>query len=275
MHCPVKKFATSFHVTIGVLILTLSMITTQTQANEQSATALSVGFINVDWYPFHFEKDNGTEGFAIDVVDAVMEQMRRDVDFQPAPFSVGLARLENAELDAFFGLAKNQKRIEQYHYSQDPLYLDETVLISRIDEPFVFNGDVSSLIGNRIGVIKGAIHGPAFDNMTGIIRVPHDSGKLRTAQFFNDMLTDKYRFIVVNSRSGAEHYLKKLGLQDQLKIYTEPVAIKTYYLVFSNKMANLEKTTKRFNRIHRLFRSTKGYEALLEKYNLNRKLFPR
>lgn len=245
------------------------------EANERGGSSLSVGFINVDWYPFQYDVDTQVKGFAIDVVGAVLAQMRREVALHPVPFSTGLARLESGELDAYFGLAKNLERIDQFRYSEAPLYVDETVLIGRADEAFVFNGDVSSLIGSRVGVIKGAIHGAAFDNMNGIIRVPHDSGKIRTAQFFHDVLSDKYRFVAVNARAGAVHYLKNLGLQDKLKIFTEPIAVKTYYLVFSNKMPILKRTAKRFNRVHRLFRSTKEYGALLEKYQLSRKLFPR
>ena len=245
------------------------------EAKEKSSSSLVVGFINVDWFPFHYEEGQRIKGFSIDVVAAVLKQMRREVEFRPTPFSAGLSELKNGEMDAYFGLGKNLSRIEQFHYSDTPLYVDETVLVGKVDDDFKFNGDVSSLIGSRVGIIKGAIHGPAFDNMNGIIRVPHDSGKVRTAQFFHDLEAGDYRFIVVNARAGATHYLRNLGLQNKLRIYREPVAIKSYFLVFSKRIKNFEKISRRFNRVHKLFRSTAEYDALLEKYNLSRKLFPR
>ncbi len=271
----ITKRTVSNIVCISFLILHFSMGVTSAYANEETQSEISVGFINVDWFPFSFIKDEQVAGFAIDVATVVLEQQRRKVDFQSKQFSQALESLKSGELDAFFGLGKNLDRIDQFHFSRDPLYVDETVLIGQTDDPFIYNGDVSSLIGKRIGIIKGAIHGPAFDNMTGIIRVPHDSGIVRTAQFFNDILTDKYDFLAVNSRVGAEHFLIKLNLQDQLKIYEEPIAIKNYYLVFSNKLNDLENITNRFNRIHRLFQSTNEYKSLLDKYNLSPKLFPR
>jgi len=263
-----------FGLILCLLTLLIPSTDTRAQTSGNKGAKVSVGFINVNWAPFQVEKDGVFQGFALDVVAAVLKQMRSGVEFRPLSFAKALKSLKTGDLDAYVGLGKTLKRTEQYLFTKDPIYIDETVLVGRKEDSFVFNGDVSSLIGMRVGMINGAVHGPAFDNMSGIIRVPHDSGRIATPAFFNDIVVgEKMRFAVTNSRFGTVYYLKSLGYTDKLKIYNEPVAIKTYFIVFSLKSPHLKETAERFDKAHRLFRSTSGYSALLRKYNLTNKFY--
>ena len=260
-------------LTFASIILLLSTITPLISAKAANSAPLTIGYINIDWIPFSYNKDNQAHGFAIEVVEAVINQMRHEFTFERRPFATALEQLQAGSLDVFIGLALNQERREQYHYTAAPLYYDETVLIARSDERFDFNGDVSSLIGERVAIIKGAIHGPAFDNMDGIIRIDREAKMFEDRKLYQELLEDKFRFIAINARAGMAYHLNGLGLQDRLKIYDVPIANRSLYLIFSKKVPNAEQYIQRFNRIHRLFRSTDEYGALLDKYKLNRKLF--
>ncbi len=251
------------------------LITLPARGFAANENPLSVGFYSVNWVPFSYEADGDYRGFALDVVKGVLKQMRHDVSIERTKLLSGMDRLQKGTLDSFIGLGVNTERAEKYLFTSDPIYYDETVLVSRADDTFTFDGDVSVLIGERVAIINGAILGPAFDNMFGIVRVRRDDADFRTPRAYQGLLDGEYRFIALNARAGLIHLLEKMNLRDKFRIFKAPIAIKPYYLVFSKTLPEARKYAERFNRIHRLFRSTKEYGDLLKEYNLNDKLYPR
>ncbi len=259
-----------------ILILALGVISVPIPARADDDAPLNVGFLDINWIPFSYQLEKHPQGFAVDVVNGVLKQMRRDVDFQRYTLADGLNGLKNGKVESFIGLGTNPERAEQFLFTNTPLFYDETVLIGRSDDSFVFNGDVSTLIGKKVAVLDGAIHGPAFDTMQGINRVPLDTSRgISPFQYFEGLLKRKYQFFALNSRAGGIYQINNFKLQNDLKVHAEPIAVKSYYLVFSKNRPNAKENAKRFDRVHKLFRSTDEYTTLLEKYNLSPKLFPR
>lgn len=109
--------------------------------------------------------------------------------------------------------------------------------------------------------------------MSGIQCVPFDLGALKIERMLENLNNGLYRFAVLNSRVGLERALQKSDFHDKLKIYKKPIALKSYYVAFSKHLPAAEAFVKRFDRIHKLYRSTAHYDALLDKYNLDRELF--
>lgn len=244
-------------------------------ASGQEDTKVSIGFININWMPFSYENQGSYKGFALDVISRVFSQMRTGIKFERKKLAEGMERIKLGNLDAFVGITPNEERRKTFIFSNEPIYYDETVLISRGDDPFVFNGDVSTLIGEKIVIINGSIHGPAFDNMHGIIRIPRAGREFRNEQLYQELFDGKFRFIASNARYGIEHLLNSINLSGKVKTHKQPIAIKPYFLAFSRHLPNAQDLADRFDRVHQLFRSSPNYKLMLDKYKLNKKLFPK
>ena len=190
--------------------------------------------------------------------------MHQDTEFRAMPLVEGLADLDAGKLDAFIGLGPTRPRMEQYLFTQAPLFADQTILATSVNYPFAFNGDVSTLIGQHVFIMKGALHGDAFDNMSGIIHEPVDATREAFAKGFQEIIDGRRHFIVLNSLRATSEYLKKTGIFDNIKIYKDPIATRRFFVVMSKSASNGKDKVNRFNKLYRLFRSTRAYQRLIE-----------
>jgi polar amino acid transport system substrate-binding protein len=109
--------------------------------------------------PFMFERDGRPEGLYPVLLAAVFREMGEQVEIEARPWPRAISELE-AGRAGVAGIYKNSERLQKYDYSA-PLFIERVNVYVRAGT--LRYAGLSSLDGQRVGVIRGWSYGDAFD----------------------------------------------------------------------------------------------------------------
>ncbi|MBU3916289.1 transporter substrate-binding domain-containing protein, partial [bacterium] len=113
-------------------------------------------------------------GVLVEIVQTVFKNAGVPLELRFLPFKRALAWTKTGNIDGLFNFYKNSERLDFYDYSH-PIIQNPLVFFVRRDSIRVFNGDLSSLSGLRIGVLRGYTYGMEFDNSDLFVKDEADS----------------------------------------------------------------------------------------------------
>ncbi|MBU3917199.1 transporter substrate-binding domain-containing protein [bacterium] len=128
-------------------------------SNAQSVT---LGY--VDFPPYEFESTDGrAEGVLVEIVQTVFQKADIPLELKFLPFQRALTTAQAGTIDGLFNFYKNPERLEHFDYSY-PVINNPLVLFVMKDSTLTFNGNLDSLSGKKIGVLRGYTYGKDFDD---------------------------------------------------------------------------------------------------------------
>lgn len=222
---------------------------------------------------FDHNEENKIGGLCVDIMRAI-EGLDKNIKFigdqNYLPFKRMQTRLENGELDVFFGFVKNESRAEKFIFIDPPLYsVKHVVAIRKNDDVNINSFEDIRKLGEKgtILTIFGTSTHRYLLKQEGLIV---DQGGKTIPANLNKLLARRGRFVYYHNL-GLIDSINRTNLGKKIKIL--PASFQEYqqYVAFSKKVSS-EKVKKVQSALEKLSQSGE-LKKILQKYMaLNREL---
>jgi polar amino acid transport system substrate-binding protein len=200
--------------------------------------------------PKMYVQQGKNRGILIDILQYADQHLHND-SLQLALYPWARAYLQASSGDGgIVGLSWTQRRDDLFDYS-DPLFFDEVVVVVRKGGEFPFK-TLSDLHGRRVGIVRGASYGEAFERArdTGVLAVDEDNG---ASNRLNKLVAGRLDCALFNvGKAGFEETLRIhkefLPFKDTLVVLPIPLRSDPNFLAFPKSM-NMRPWLTEFNQI--------------------------
>ncbi len=133
-----------------------------------TAQAVTLGY--VAFPPYEFQDNEGkAKGVLVEIVQTVFQEADIPLKLRFLPFKRALALAKVGAIDGLFNFYKISERLKYFDYSH-PVIENPLVFFVRRDSTLTFNGNLSSISGLKIGVLRGYTYGTAFDKSSLFVK---------------------------------------------------------------------------------------------------------
>ncbi len=194
------------------------------------------------WYPFTYKEKGASRGMHVDIVAQALKNLRYDFKFTPVLWDRCLTMTTQGIYDALVSGSYKAKRAEKLYYPDDAatekkskwrIMQVEYILITPIDNPYEFKGDLKTL--------PTPIRAPTGYSIVDDLRAKNV--KVITGKNKRNLrnVARLKKGGVITIPSNARMLINKHGYKNKLKIHDIPIKSKSYYMLFSKRSANLNK----------------------------------
>lgn len=252
-----KKNAPAFLLHCVILTtLTLGVI------NPVSAQP-TLTFATDQWPPFYGPQlEKG--GFLTELTKQVFQQAGYQVDIKFMPWNRALEGANRGIYDGLLGAYYTPQRARKYIYSA-PLATERTVLVSRTELAIHYR-ELKDLQGYSIGVRRGAIHSPEFDQADFLKREYSNSADQNIRRLLFGRLD-----LIVTGQTQLNTILQESYtlLSDKVEVLEPPLKVNRVFLALGRHKADHQHIITAFNRALTAFQQSGEFSALQQNYGLN------
>lgn len=218
--------------------------------------------VYTEWFPYTFQENGKASGFEIEIVEAVMKNMNKELEFRRYPWKRCLGSLKNGEVDLLVSLLKTEEREKFTYYPDNHISISRTVFFTGAGRSIEFNGSYEKLKGYRIGVIAGFSYGDAFDNAKYLTKDPVKYAKslIRKVHYGRNDLGAENQAVI-------SAYARKMEVLDNIRFLEPPIHTLKLYVGFS-RAKGLKKLNADFSTSPGEFKSSEAYKKILRKYEI-------
>lgn len=182
--------------------------------------------------PFmHADVDRRPQGAAIDMVRELFSRIDVRPQLQVYPLARSLAMFNSGYAGGIFVVRKTPERAARYVFSNQPLFMQETVLFVRKDSSVNFKGSLRVLAGCSIGLLRGGSYGDVFDAAAANGLFARVEFVARDESNFRKLQAGRID-AVIGSREAGLATLRRLGIADQIRVTGKPLETSGSYLMF-------------------------------------------
>lgn len=252
-------------VFFGFLILTcLSLVAVPAPAAAPGAppreNTLIVAVEGVDFAPYHYLRDGRLTGISADTVRAVAGQLGYAVEFRSYPWARVVESFEQQRGDAVMDLLHKPEREAFLHYPAENLDWEETVLFTTRESPLGFDGDLSTLAGRAVGVVRGYWYGTEFKEATGFDRIELNSQETLVRNVGEGRIE-----VAIGTKAAIDFEARAQGLRDRIRFLEPPVNRLRNYIAFI-KHPGRATLAKRFSEALAAFKKSEAYSAIVRRH---------
>lgn len=220
------------------------------------------------WYPYSYEDKGASKGLHIDIVTQVLKNIGYSFSFRPLPWKRCLYWMETGKFDAVISASYQLKRVQYLYYPEGAtakkakyrITQVEYSIITCIDSPYQFNGDVKSL--------PTPVRAPRGYSVIDDLKKENiivDEGT-NTIINFMKLLRDR-KGCVITLQQNAVMLMKRSDFNGKIRINTIPFKSKSYFMLFSKKSAISKLQRKKiWEEIKKIRENDALMKTLLEKY---------
>lgn len=160
--------------------------------------------------PKMYVQEGKSRGILVDILQYADQRLVND-KLRLALYPWARAYMQASSGDGgIVGLSWTRRRDDLFDYS-DPLFFDEVVVVVRRGSEFPFKA-LSDLRGKRVGIVRGASYGEAFDRAqtAGVFTVDGDNGA-----------NNRLHKLVAGRIDCALFNVGKAGFEETLRIHKE------------------------------------------------------
>ena len=242
------------------LIMTGLFLFWSIQAHAHNAT---VRVVYTEWYPYTYTENGRPEGFEIEILEAVLDSMQIQPDYQPLPWKRCLSSLETGAADMLVSMLYTEERSAFTLFPEENISESTTSFFVLAGNPITFDGDYANLQEYTVGVIRGFSYGEAFDHAEYLVK--DNSTDIRTLL---EKLLARRIDIAAENTLVATAEADDLGVLHEITFLTPPIHSQKLYVGFS-RINGLEKFCKDFSSSLSAFKKTERYRTILEAYHVN------
>ncbi|MGC9513977.1 MAG: transporter substrate-binding domain-containing protein [Fidelibacterota bacterium] len=206
------KFKNTFYL----IIILLSITPLRAEYSQGKETIPIIAGCEYDYPPYCFiDADSHATGFSVELMQAALKVMGRDVVFRLGPWADVKDWLAKGEVDALPLVGRTPEREEIYDFTFPYLSMHGAIIVHEDTHDVE---DLSDLRGRKVAVMKG-------DNAVEFLRREGRGLILKTTQTFKDALLGlsekKYDAVVVQRIVGLR-LIQELGLKN-LRVVSKPI----------------------------------------------------
>ncbi len=201
-----------------LLLLLLFSVALRPAAGQDAARKVVRSGCEVDYPPFCIvQADGASTGFSVELMQAALGAMGREVSFRTGPWAEVKGWLERGEIDALPLVGRTPEREELFDFTVPYLTMHGAIVVRR-DTTGIRS--LEDLRGRRVGVMAG-------DNAEEFLRREERGLEIATSPTFAEAfqaLAAGHLEAVVVQRLVALRLLAESSLRDDLRIVDQPLA---------------------------------------------------
>ncbi|MCF8061123.1 MAG: transporter substrate-binding domain-containing protein [Deltaproteobacteria bacterium] len=201
-----------------------------------------ISLATLDWAPYA-GKDLPNLGFTSEIVTRAFEHAGYRVDIAFMPWARVLRRVARGDADAMYPAYRSTERARVFALS-DPFAQSFLVFYKRVDDDIAYTG-LRNLEGYRIGVVRGYVNSPAFDQAEYLLKESTDSDESNLRKLLKGRI-DLAVIDLYTARHLLENRIPK-GLV-HLEPLEPPLEVKTLHLAVSRRLPGYRAVVADFNR---------------------------
>jgi len=184
-------------------------------APEAASTPLQSA-AEIDYPPFSFvDKEGSASGFSVELMQAALSAMGREVEFRTGPWAEVRTWLERGQIDALPLVGRTPERESLFDFTVPYMSLHGAIVVRNNETGIT---DLQDLRGHKIAVMKG-------DNAEEFLRRKDRGIDIHTVRSFEVALKELSKGVydaVVVQRLVALRLIRKTGLTD-LRVIDQPI----------------------------------------------------
>ena len=200
--------------------------------------------LTMEYPPFSFEEQGQVKGISVEVIREAFQRIGQPVTIEISPWARALRRVEAGDVDALFPAAEQAKRKRYADYSV-PLFRETVSLFVTDESTFSFNGELSSLEQQVVGVVRGFTYGKQVDQAINAAP-PQHIYKVTSVNQALKMLAKHRIDALINGRLATLYSARRTGLSTELKELPPALDHLAAHLIFSKKR-QLDSVIQAFN----------------------------
>jgi polar amino acid transport system substrate-binding protein len=229
-------------------------------AAQEKLTIVTPGIL-----PISYEANGKVTGFGTDLTNEIFSRLKTPIEISIVPSSRALSMIELGTADALFALAKTAEREAFAVYPTEAFIEQPIALYVLKDSPIAFNGDIKTLSGYSIGIIRGGRLSPEFDEAVKNKLFP----KLNEVNDYSQnilMLDGKRIDIAIGPRYSILFAAREAGKIGSIKELATPLTKSSpAYLVFSKK-GKAAALASQVDATLKAMKKDGTYDKLMQKY---------
>ncbi len=235
--------------------------------NNSPVIAEELTFVRIDanYPPYEMVVDGKVTGFHIEQVKNVSKRLNHTVKFLSVPWKRAIDMVKTGKADAITYVGKTPEREQYIFYDQRNVLSSSSygfmILKNRSGE-LTYNGDLSKLRANKIGILSGYSYGTAFDKADYLKK-----HAVKNAETLEKLLAVKRIDYAVMDEPKFKQMQNK-GKWTNITFLKPVLLTNDFYIAFSKEKGR-KKLTMDFANEFEKFRKTKEYNKILIKYGLN------
>jgi polar amino acid transport system substrate-binding protein len=227
------------------------------------AQTLRVAITDNDFPPYYFSSDAGLQGFTVEVLQAIANDIGATLSWQRLPWNRVLHHVAAGNADLISVIYVTDQRKAQFQFSEQSYLTEPIVLLCAQPCPLEYAGDLSALKQQELAVVRGFSYGHRIDSANLNTLALADSElqliHLMVNGRINAALASAYSalYVLEGEKAGSKITMLRPAL-DHVDIY----------FAFSKASGVEAETIKKFNHALQRFTQSAAYTILLLKYEL-------
>lgn len=236
----------------------------------QDARAETLRIVTLYSPPLAFERDGRVTGFAAEVVREGLRRMGHTADISIMPWKRAVFMTRFGEVDAIFYAVKNSEREQWFHYPDEFLVEETTILLKRSGEDLGIRDGRRSYPNIRLGIGRGYYYGPNLKRFIESSTFNAIEEATSIALNFAKLL-EKRIDVFLADRYLAEYFISKRASQGVVEIVRNPdgeylvMDSSKAYLAFSRETVSRAMADE-FSRVLTGMKLDGTYDRLLQNY---------
>ncbi len=224
------------------------------------AMAETVTFVSSSWPPYTgLELAHG--GFTNEIIRQALEQTNLKSKFIYMPWRRAMESVKTGEIDALYSAYYSTERASTYIASEPYVYSD-LMLATHSDSHISGYKTLADLSPYRIGVVRGYVNSPEFDQADFLQKEPVTNDKLNLKK-----LLGKRVDLIVIDRFVALHLLQSMGKSEKsIRFLAKPLDQKPVHIMFSRKNTLSAARVEAFNSGLKIIKQQGIYQEILKRY---------
>jgi len=173
-----------------------------------NALAEKLTFVTAEWEPYVIKKDKEVIGSDVDTIREICKRLGIEAEIEEVPWKRALKYVEEGKADAIFTPKYTEERAEFLYYPSEPLNI-EKMIIAALKGSGIKLEKMDDLKNQTVGVVRGYVYNPEFDNYQEIKRETCDDDNqllkiLAHKRLSLAAFTDEGNLKFISKKSGIE-----------------------------------------------------------------------
>ena len=229
------------------------------------AQADTLHCVTLEYPPLEYQHDGQVVGVAVDIVRNVVGRLGYSLEVEMYPWARSLELVRLGQRDCIFTAYRTPEREAFLEYSKQVLIPQPVYLFVRKESGLSFDGDLSALLGRRIGVVNRISYGNRFDRYRSRLKLDETE---TLEQNFQKLVLGRVDAVPSNLYT-AVYVLggTSRGLADQIEQLPVPVEVVPSYLAFTRRK-DFQPLRDRFDAELRKLVQSGEYRRIIESYQI-------
>jgi polar amino acid transport system substrate-binding protein len=215
--------------------------------------------------PISYEEGGAAGGLGTDIVAEAFRRAGRSVRFEILPGTRAIAMIKAGTADALFAVAKTPEREAFASYPSEPIIDQPISLFVSAGSRIAYSGDIGTLAGYRIAIVRGGRFSPEFEKAIRNERFADIEEVTEYEQTIRMLDTGRVD-IVIGARISVLYAARELGRAGTIRELSPPVSPSSpAYLAFS-KTGRAAGLAPLFDAAMRSMIEDGTYDRILRKY---------